>query len=331
MLILCAFAQEQHHKKHKSLFRIKAPSIQYSKPDMEGIMFEDELNSEEDTTLYFTSETELPEVYADTSGIDEDAPNTDEVDITEVADDMKMDCVWVSIAPYYAIWSSHAVNPYKIDPLKYTDTVTIKLYDTVNNFLWSMPLKAKTIRINSDFGLRHYRCHAGVDLDISVGDPVYAAFDGIVRISKFNPHGYGNYVLIRHYNGLETLYGHLSKRDVQVGQLVKAGEIIGQGGNTGRSTGPHLHFEVRYEGNAIDPKTLYNFDKDTIKQSVLNITPSLFDYVKVLHQIVFYRIRSGDNLSSISRKYSVPVSTICRLNKISQRSILHIGQRLRIR
>lgn len=321
--ISALFAQDQKQKKHKDFFQIKAPAIEYSKPDMDEILFEDNLKSDEEA-IFFNPERELGFIEEDTIELVDG-----ELSIVEVAEEMKMDCVWVTIAEYYAIWDSRTVNPYKIDPTTYKDTIPFSLYDSLNNFHCSMPLRS--CPVNSEFGFRHYRWHYGTDLDLSVGDPVYACFDGIVRINKYDRSGYGNYVMIRHYNGLETLYGHLSESNVKVGQLVKAGEIIGLGGNTGRSSGPHLHFEVRYEGNAIDPSAIYNFSANNLKGASFNLVPAHFDYIRTARQIVYHRIKPGDTLSGLSRKYRVSVSTICRLNRMSTRSVLRVGQRIRIR
>lgn len=192
--------------------------------------------------------------------------------------------------------------------------------------------------INSDFGWRRYRMHQGIDVDLEVGDTIYAAFDGVVRISKVNPRGYGNYVMIRHYNGLETLYGHLSDRWVVPNQTVRAGDVIGLGGNTGRSTGPHLHFEVRYKGKSIDPKTVIDFDSGQLVNDTLILEKKDFQhvinaqaYAAKYGNSVYYRVRSGDNLWKISRRYGTTVSRICRLNGISSTSVLRVGQTLRIR
>lgn len=115
--------------------------------------------------------------------------------------------------------------------------------------------------ITSHYGYRpkYSRYHKGVDLKLYIGDTVRSAWDGVVRIVKYEPKGYGNYVVIRHHNGLETIYGHLSKHLVKVNQVVTAGQSIGLGGNTGRSTGSHLHFETRFKGIAIDPEKLFDF------------------------------------------------------------------------
>lgn len=115
--------------------------------------------------------------------------------------------------------------------------------------------------VTSHFGYRpaYKRYHKGVDLKVYIGDTVRSAFDGVVRIVRYEPNGYGKYVVIRHYNGLETVYGHLSKHLVHVNDSVKAGDPIGLGGNTGRSTGSHLHFETRLLGEAINPELLFDF------------------------------------------------------------------------
>jgi len=324
-IIYSGYGQEQDPKKYKDFFQIKAPAIQYSEPDTEEILFEDEIVNDQGQAIYFNPERELTllEEEDSTTVLEED------FSIVEVTEEMRMDCVWVTIAEYYAIWDSRTVNPYKVDPTSYKDTIAFQLYDSLNNMMWSMPLN--DCRINSAFGMRHWRWHYGTDLHLITGDPVYASFDGIVRINRYDGGGYGNYVLVRHYNGLETLYGHLSESKVKVGQLVKAGEIIGLGGNTGRSTGPHLHYEVRYEGNAIDPHIVFDFPNNRLNNSTFNLTPEHFDYVRVARQVVYHRIRSGETLSGLSKKYRVPVSTICRLNNISTKTVLRVGQRIRIR
>lgn len=327
-LSLSAFSQEKAKRKYKDLFRIKAPEIKYSEPDNDAILFEDEITSDQDNAIIFGPENELSLLVDEETDtlpyvLNEDFLNEE----TEI--EVSMDCVWVSIAEYYSIWDTRHVNPYKVDPVSYKDTINFKLYDSINNLSWSMPLK--NCPVNSEFGMRHWRWHYGTDLDLSIGDSVFAAFDGIVRVKSYDRYGYGNFVVLRHYNGLETLYGHLSSSKVKVGQLVKAGEVIGLGGNTGRSTGPHLHYEVRYQGNAINPADIYDFAGHNLTSNVFELNPSHFDYVREARKVVFHKIRSGDTLSGLSRKYRVSVGTICRLNNISTRSILRVGQRLRVR
>lgn len=239
---------------------------------------------------------------------------------------------WINIDTNFSVFDSMAVNPYEYDVTKFKDTVEIALYrdhlgDTVAP--WSMPLD--TSKVNSKFGLRHYRWHYGTDLGLKIGDSVYACFDGVVRIKKFNRGGYGYYIMIRHDNGLETLYGHLSKQLVKVGERVKAGQLIGLGGNTGRSTGPHLHFEVRYHGIAMNPEDVYDFSKHSLRRPVLTINPKSFHYLVEMKKARYHRIRSGDTLGHLAVKYRTTVTRICRLNRISRNTILRIGRRVRVR
>ena len=124
--------------------------------------------------------------------------------------------------------------------------------------------------ITSPYGYRKRfrRMHKGVDLKVNIGDTIRAAFDGRVRITNFERRGYGNYVVLRHTNDLETVYGHLSGFLVEEGQYVKVGDPIALGGNTGRSTGPHLHFETRYMGYAINPCAIFDFANQTTHTDV---------------------------------------------------------------
>ena len=120
-----------------------------------------------------------------------------------------------------------------------------------------MPTPSRVI--TSNFGARWGRQHKGLDIKVYIGDTIRAAFSGKVRIVKYEPKGYGKYVVIRHYNGLETYYGHMSKQLVRENEEVKAGDPIGLGGNTGRSTGSHLHFETRICGVALNPALMFDF------------------------------------------------------------------------
>ena len=199
-------------------------------------------------------------------------------------------------------------------------------------------------RITSNYGYRHRRMHRGVDLGYPEGTPVATAWDGIVRISKgtANTGGYGNLVVIRHDNGLETYYGHLSRRLVNPGQMVKAGDIIGLGGNTGRSYGSHLHFEVRYLGNDINPNRLIDFENFKTKYDTLYISGYTVSVPNPTQQTVqpekpkpqtsaqYYKVRKGDNLGRIAAKYHTTVSKIKKLNHLRS-DFIREGQRLRVR
>lgn len=249
--------------------------------------------------------------------------------LVEIAEQVLINSIWVTAFEYYASWDSKKINIYDFDPNDFKDTVHIKLYDPFFGSNWNAPLKET--KINSEFGFRRYRWHHGTDLKLTTGDPVFNVFDGIVRMKSYDRNGYGYYVLVRHRNGLETLYGHLSKISVEIGQEVRAGELLGLGGSTGRSTGPHLHFEIRYQGLSINPTEIFDFNYGRLKGDVYTITSSSFDHVIQAREAVYHRVKSGQNLGVIARQYGVSINQITRLNGISTRSILKIGQRLRIR
>lgn len=206
-------------------------------------------------------------------------------------------------------------------------------------------------RITSRYGPRRGRAHQGLDISLKTGDPIYATFDGKVRFSKAAGN-YGNLVIIRHNNGLETYYAHLSQRDVEVGDWVVAGQQIGLGGSTGRSTGPHLHYEVRYKGQSFDPERIIDFSSGNLRRAELLLKRRHFSIYAKYEQdfdaevevekieeaerkaaaaIQYHTVRSGDILGSIARKYGTTVTRICQLNGIKSTSILRIGQRLRVR
>lgn len=246
----------------------------------------------------------------------------------QVTEQLKIDSVWVTLREYYSIWSSTKVDPYDMDGQKFSDTLALSLTFENPSLDWSLPIP-KT-EVTSPFGLRRWRWHYGDDLRLTIGDSVRTAFDGIVRMARYDRYGYGHYILVRHYNGLETLYGHLSKRLLKPGDVVKAGDVVGLGGNTGRSTGPHLHFEVRYQGNAINPKEIFDFDRSTLRANTIIVTPDTFSYLEEARKIRYHRVRRGDTLGHISYRYGVSINKICRLNGIKRTTILRIGQRLRI-
>ena len=186
-------------------------------------------------------------------------------------------------------------------------------------------------QLNSAFGPRHQRMHYGIDIDLERGDPVVSAFEGVVRVSRFHKQ-FGNVVVVRHSNGLETLYGHMSERSVQAGDHVEAGDTLGLGGSTGRSTGDHLHFETRYLGQPIDPQLLFDVREGELKTNTLRVHPGLFAAVAkakgAWHQ-GSYMVRRGDTLSSIARRHRTSVTSLCKLNRIRSGSKLRVGQRLR--
>ena len=226
----------------------------------------------------------------------------------------------------YPNWNNQYVHAYgnAIIP----DTYTIDLTG------FHMP--TPSTKITSPFGPRWRRMHNGLDLKVNIGDTIVAAFDGKVRIVKYERRGYGKYVVIRHDNGLETVYGHLSKQLVEENQLVKAGEVIGLGGNTGRSTGSHLHFETRFLGIAINPIYMFDFPKQdivadtyTFRRTQASKRAGSHDTQVADGTIRYHKVKSGDTLSRIAKLRGVSVSTLCKLNRIKPTTTLRIGQVLR--
>lgn len=230
----------------------------------------------------------------------------------------------------YPNWNNQYVHAYGKDaiiPESYTVDLT------------GFHMPTPSTRITSPFGPRWRRMHNGLDLKVNIGDTIVAAFDGKVRVVKYERRGYGNYVVIRHDNGLETVYGHLSKQLVEPNQLVKAGEPIGLGGNTGRSTGSHLHFETRFLGIAINPALMFDFPKQDIvadtytfrrsrgHESVAGSHDSMASSDKAA--IRYHKVKSGDTLSKIAAKRGVSIDRLCKLNRITRRTILRPGQVLR--
>ena len=221
---------------------------------------------------------------------------------------------------YNYVWDNLQVNPYKQRVVDMPDTALI---DFSNYYHPNRNV------VTSDFGFRRgWKFHYGIDTRLKIGDSICSSFSGMVRIVQ-RGRAYGNYVVIRHFNGFETVYGHLSKTLVKVNQVVRAGEIIGLGGNTGRSTGPHLHFEIRYLGQPISPRDLIDFENYTAKYRIVDLCAKYFAYTKELEQVRFYTVRNGDTLSGISSKTGVSIDRLCQLNNIKRTTILRVGQRIR--
>ena len=208
--------------------------------------------------------------------------------------------------------------------------------------------------VTSRYGFRSGRYHNGTDLDLEVGDTVVAAWSGKVRYAKWNDGGFGNLVIIRHYNGLETFYAHLSKHLVAPDQEVVAGEPIGLGGNTGHSFGAHLHFEVRFYDAPLNPEQVIDFAKKEVKDENLLIHRGLFrpgakptdeeEHGESIASVQkktaaarasgsrkYYKVRPGDTLSEIAVKNNTTVSRLCSLNGYKPSKTLRVGQSLRVK
>ncbi len=230
----------------------------------------------------------------------------------------------------YNSWKTNKIKCYNIDTIAKIDSVLIVLVDRAHGEKYVHPFDGE---VTSRFGYRRYRFHYGTDIDLITGEPVRCAFDGMVRATLYD-RGYGHVVVVRHGNGLETVYAHLSKVLVDSNTSVKAGDIIGLGGNTGRSTGSHLHFEIRYLGAALNPETIVDFKNYKLIADTVWLTQDNFKY---LNRIIadknakFHRVRKGDTLSAIARRYRTSVNKLCYLNGFKESHILQIGERIRVR
>jgi LysM repeat protein len=243
---------------------------------------------------------------------------------------------------YMNTWNTEILNPYVYDFNSFRQPVSLCL--TGDSLGFVMPVANI---VTSNYGPRHGRAHQGVDIDLETGDTVVSAFDGVVRMSRYY-YGYGNMVVVRHHNGLETLYGHLSKVLVEPGTTVKAGQSIGLGGNTGHSFGSHLHFEIRFMGQPIDPSKFIAFETFSLLNNEVMIDSSTFDnhklvkkhkaddqsfsedHYKSVKKVTkkYHVVKQGDTLGAIARKHKTTVAKLCKLNHMKSTTILKLGRKL---
>ena len=252
----------------------------------------------------------------------------------------------------YSTWD----NKYAHRETELPDKYTIDLRH------FSMPTTSRVV--TSNFGSRWGRMHKGLDIKVYIGDTIRAAFSGKVRIVRYEAGGYGKYVVIRHPNGLETIYGHMSKQLVSENQEVRAGEPIGLGGNTGRSTGSHLHFETRLCGVALNPALMFDFRNQDVTGDTYTFNRSSYEdesreatrlrgkvgnggytremvqgdakpsnensSIEVLEgEKLYHKVAAGETLASIAQKRGVSVDQICKLNHLNTRSRIRPGMILR--
>jgi len=260
------------------------------------------------------------------------------VDITEVEKHL----VYDSFADH---WEGDRVNPYRDVVLP--SPFKIEFDQTT----FTHPIDGD-IRVTSRFGRRRRRPHRGIDLDLVTGDNVRSVLSGKVRFVGYS-RGHGKTVVVRHANEIETVYAHLSEYSVNTNDIIEEGQVIGLGGNTGRSTGSHLHLEVRYKGVCIHPEYVFNFDgSNSIRGAELwvskgwksprshsayrksEVTPLFTEEEAIAAEKAeprFHRVRSGETLSHIAQRYHLRLSEIYSLNRISKNSILSIGQIVKVR
>jgi murein DD-endopeptidase MepM/ murein hydrolase activator NlpD len=213
---------------------------------------------------------------------------------------------------------------------------------------FAMPTPSRNITSRYGYRASFRRMHKGLDIKVYTGDTIVAAFDGKVRVARYDAGGYGYYIVVRHNNGLETIYGHLSKHLVTANQEVKAGEPIGLGGNTGHSFGSHLHFETRLSGEAIDPQLLFDFpnqdvtgdfyvfhksenrnNNSRLAGNAANNANSTTAAAKRQEGSHFYQVKNGDTLTSIAKKLGINVSTLCSNNNLQKNSKIRPKQILK--
>lgn len=271
----------------------------------------------------------VSELMADRVGFKKDLVLEELAAINEMEElEAKEDLMFPADELYGSHWANDWVDPFRGMKVTYPDSCVIDCSAFV------FPLDTMT-RVTSKFGPRRRRMHKGIDLKVQVGDTIYAAFDGKVRIRKYERRGYGYYLVIRHPNGLETIYGHLSKFLVNLNDVVRGGQPIALGGNTGRSTGSHLHFETRFMGQALNPQDLIDFEnevphKDTYVFHNVKINGRKSNiYTSSDTKVVYHRVKSGDTLEKIARRYGTSINELCRLNGLKRTSILRIGQSIR--
>lgn len=267
------------------------------------------------------------------------------------------DTTLIPASNLYPVWDTKRIHVYDQDISQISDTTMVVLQDGGDCFFHPPCFGYVT----SSFGYRQMRrrrkgrMHYGTDVKLYTGDPVYSTFDGVVRIAQYSS-SYGYVVVVRHYNGLETIYAHFSKLLTKPGMVVRAGDPIGLGGNTGRSYGSHLHFEIRFKGIAFDATRIIDFETGKLNSDTIYIDKSFFPHLSKTKSskskkskdkkdkkkkkgdkstekggAKYYTVRSGDTLSSIAVKHGTTITKICQLNGIKKNSILRPGKRLRVK
>lgn len=250
-------------------------------------------------------------------------------------------------------WDCKLVNAYKNADVPQCQDIDVSGYVMPHSGYLTSPY---------GYRKRFRRMHKGVDIKVYIGDTIRSAFNGKVRLTNYERRGYGKYVIVRHENGLETVYGHLSEFLVEADQYVKAGEPIALGGNTGRSTGPHLHFETRFMGYPINPAAIFDFANQTVHTDVYTFDKNTYQKARNYDPAAnthyanewrkanpqparsrvsasggsnggsdIYIVRKGDSLSKIASRNGISLQRLCRLNNLTTKSKLRIGQKIHLR
>ncbi len=226
----------------------------------------------------------------------------------------------------YGDWITSTPNAYGPELSSNDSVVLVRLVDAYQECGFHMPVPGV---LTSRFGWRDGRAHNGVDLNLNTWDPVVSMFPGVVRYAGYFG-SYGRIVVVRHYNGLETFYAHLHRTKVVVGDVVDAGDRIGLGGSTGRSTGPHLHMEVRFKGIPIDPSRFIDLSSGELTCDTLVLKRTRWSFAAYALGTRFHTVRKGEHLYAIAEQYGTSINALCELNGISRRSTLRVGQQLMV-
>jgi|SRR5690554_484191 len=233
----------------------------------------------------------------------------------------------------------------KID---YDTEVSYPIHVQFEDTIYASPISRQKV-ITSRYGWRKGRAHKGIDIDLITGDSLYAMFDGIVRFANYSS-GHGRTVVVRHFNGLETVYAHLSRYGVKENDTVVAGSYLGKGGNSGNSRGSHLHLEMNYKGISVNPEYLLNFDENneirskniwitktwtrpelhsSKRQSKLETFSTEEEAIANMNRApLIYTVKKGDTLSRISSRNNTSITALCKSNHLKFNSTLRIGQKL---
>lgn len=304
--------------------------------------------------------TSAQDKLADVAPIDRKMRTVDSISLVRIGEQASVNDLQNPAASLYPSWDN-----------EYTRTYDVALPSEYRIDLREFQMPCDSRMVTSHFGYRpsFRRQHYGTDIKVFVGDTIRAAFPGKVRVVNFDRNGYGNYVVIRHPNGLETVYGHMSRHLCKPNQIVQAGDVIGLGGNTGRSTGSHLHFETRFLGQFIDPERLFDFEAQDVKgdfylyrssgrgtmlaandnvvggeeemdEEAANAVQAkqaesqAYQQQRIQQQKAkprsrVHKVKSGETLSSIARKHGTTIDRLCRLNRIKRTTVLRPGQILK--
>lgn len=318
LLLLPALAAAQNDDPRKnSEIKVGKLDVIYEEEEFKGVVVDQDDEDTTETYYYQVPFLVNPDEY------DEDEM-PQPFNLGDEGVDSEDDILWEG-------FDTMAIHLPKLDPSTISEPIMLEL----PRFSWPTPT---TARPSSHFGPRRRRFHYGLDLALPTGEPIYAAFDGVVRISKRN-RSYGNLVIIHHANGLETYYAHMSKRNVAAGDHVKSGDVIGLCGNTGRSFGSHLHFEIRYMGNAMNPEDVLDCSTHDLLSRTLTLSSNSVRKVakggkgggtSTASSGGWYRVRHGDTLEKIARRNGTTVRRLCQLNGISHNKTLHPGDRLKV-